>query len=152
MPAVLEMLGIPYTGSDPLTLAVTLDKDCARRLVAVRTACRCRAAYVVRPDADASPRSAAARAAAVPGHRQAGLGRVEQGHPRQVRSSTRPTSWPTSLAALRRDHRQPVLVEEFIAGDELTVGVLGNDPPRIIGVMRVRARSSRRSASSTAWK
>ena len=33
MPAVLEMLGIPYTGSDPLTLAVTLDKDCAKRLV-----------------------------------------------------------------------------------------------------------------------
>src|SRR5262249_5512131 len=34
VPAVLEMLGIPYTGSDPLTLAVTLDKDCAKRLVA----------------------------------------------------------------------------------------------------------------------
>src|SRR5271165_3949201 len=32
VPAVLEMLGIPYTASDPLTLAVTLDKDCARRL------------------------------------------------------------------------------------------------------------------------
>src|SRR5205807_6329186 len=34
VPAILEMLGIPYTGSDPLTLAVTLDKDCAKRLVA----------------------------------------------------------------------------------------------------------------------
>src|SRR6266545_7376135 len=33
VPAVLEMLGIPYTGSDPLTLAATLDKDCARRLI-----------------------------------------------------------------------------------------------------------------------
>src|SRR5579875_2377609 len=33
VPAVLEMLGIPYTGSDPLALAVTLDKDCAKRLV-----------------------------------------------------------------------------------------------------------------------
>src|SRR3954470_9694355 len=33
VPAVLEMLGIPYAGSDPLTLAVTLDKDCAKRLV-----------------------------------------------------------------------------------------------------------------------
>src|SRR6266478_933792 len=27
VPAVLEMLGIPYSGSDPLTLAATLDKD-----------------------------------------------------------------------------------------------------------------------------
>src|SRR2546421_10618612 len=33
VPAVLEMLGIPFTGSDPLTLAVTLDKDCAKQLV-----------------------------------------------------------------------------------------------------------------------
>src|SRR3954452_25052710 len=33
VPAVLEMLGIPYTGSDPLTLAPTLDKDCPKRLV-----------------------------------------------------------------------------------------------------------------------
>src|SRR5437660_946605 len=33
VPAVLEMLGIPFTGSDPLTLAVTLDKDAAKRLV-----------------------------------------------------------------------------------------------------------------------
>src|SRR5207244_594396 len=33
VPALLEMLGIPYTGSDPLTLAVTLDKDCAKKLV-----------------------------------------------------------------------------------------------------------------------
>src|SRR5262249_42520517 len=33
VPAVLEMLGIPYSGSDPLTLAATLDKDGAKRLV-----------------------------------------------------------------------------------------------------------------------
>src|ERR671931_2471085 len=34
VPAVLEMLGIPYSGSDPLTLAVTLDKPLAKTLVA----------------------------------------------------------------------------------------------------------------------
>src|SRR6185503_11731912 len=44
---------------------------------------------------------------------------------------------PAVVASVRQDHRQPVLVEEYIQGDELTVGVLGNDPPRIIGVMRV---------------
>src|SRR5207245_8643319 len=32
--SLLEMFGIPYSGSDPLTLAATLDKDCAKRLVA----------------------------------------------------------------------------------------------------------------------
>src|SRR5271165_6521030 len=34
VPAVLEMLGIPFTGSDPLTMAVTLDKDLAKMVVA----------------------------------------------------------------------------------------------------------------------
>src|SRR5258708_300643 len=33
VPAVLEMLGIPHTGSDPATLGVCLDKDWARRMV-----------------------------------------------------------------------------------------------------------------------
>src|SRR5947209_12155869 len=34
VPAVCELLGVPYTGSDPLTVAAALDKDVARRLVA----------------------------------------------------------------------------------------------------------------------
>src|SRR4051794_23284671 len=33
VPAILEMLDIPFTGSDPFTMAVTLDKDCAKKLV-----------------------------------------------------------------------------------------------------------------------
>jgi D-alanine-D-alanine ligase len=52
VPAVLEMLGIPHTGSDPLTLAVTLDKDCARRLVA-SAGVPVPAGVVVRPGEDA---------------------------------------------------------------------------------------------------
>ena len=33
IPALLEFLGIPYTGSDPLTLSLTLDKSVAKRVV-----------------------------------------------------------------------------------------------------------------------
>ena len=44
---------------------------------------------------------------------------------------------PEVVAALRRDHRQPILVEEFIDGDELTVGIYGNDPPSVLGIMRI---------------
>jgi D-alanine-D-alanine ligase len=34
--AVCELLGVPFTGSDALTLAVTLDKAMARRVVSRR--------------------------------------------------------------------------------------------------------------------
>jgi D-alanine-D-alanine ligase len=45
------------------------------------------------------------------------------------------------LDALWNDYRQPILVEEFIAGEEVTVGVVGpTRAPRILGVMRVVPR------------
>jgi len=34
-------------------------------------------------------------------------------------------------------YQQPVMIEEFIDGDEVTVGIIGNSPPRILGMMHV---------------
>jgi D-alanine-D-alanine ligase len=44
---------------------------------------------------------------------------------------------PAVVAELRRDHRQTILLEEYIAGHEVTVGVVGNDPARVIGALAV---------------
>lgn len=137
VPAVLEMLGIPYTGSDPLTLAATLDKDCARRLV--RSAgIAVPAGYVVQPEEHAA--QALARDDVL---RQGGSAIVKpawEGSSKGIRNKCLVHSrqeLADALEELRRDYRQPILVEEFIRGDELTVGIVGNDPPRVIGVMRV---------------
>jgi D-alanine-D-alanine ligase len=35
---------------------------------------------------------------------------------------------------------QPVMVEEFIRGEEVTVGIIGNSPPQLVGIMRVLPR------------
>jgi D-alanine-D-alanine ligase len=134
VPAVLEMLGIPHTGSDPLTLAVTLDKDCARRLVA-SAGVAVPAGVVVRPGEDAR---AAVRRARLPFPAIAKP--AWEGSSKGIRGKClvdSPADVPGVVAWLQQDHRQPVLLEEFIEGDELTVGVLGNDPPRVLGVMRV---------------
>src|SRR5262249_14993730 len=56
----------------------------------------------------------------------------------------RPEDLGRVVESVMNDHRQPVLVEEFIAGDELTVGMVGNLPApsgatrcAVVGVMRV---------------
>src|SRR4030042_220552 len=45
-----------------------------------------------------------------------------------------------AAAELLEHYNQPVLVEEFIAGDEVTVSIIGNSPPKILGIMRVLPR------------
>jgi D-alanine-D-alanine ligase len=133
VPAVLEMLGIPYSGADPLTLAVTLDKDQARRLAQSHGVTVPRG-QVFAPDADLGPLRSLASLPYT-----AIVKPAWEGSSKGIRGKC-VVDTPAELAdALRerRDQRQPILVEEFIAGEELTVGIFGNDPPRIIGVMRV---------------
>lgn len=134
VPAVLEMLGIPHTGSDPLTLAVTLDKDCARRMVQ-SVGVVVPPGFVVRPEDD--PDELLAR---TPLKFPVLAKPAWEGSSKGIRSKSlvdRPAELRPALEWLRRDHRQPVLVEEFIHGEELTVGVFGNNPPSVLGIMRV---------------
>jgi D-alanine-D-alanine ligase len=134
VPAVLEMLGISYTGSDPLTLAVTLDKDCAKRLVAS-------AGVAVPPGVVIEPTSIANLRFAICDLQFPLIVKPAwEGSSKGIRGTSVVdglTELEDVVHSLMNDHRQPVLVEEFIQGDELTVGVLGNAPPQVLGIMRV---------------
>ncbi len=161
VPALLEMLGIPYTGSDPLTLAATLDKDCAKRLVQSAGVAVPRS-FVIEPGAREAKgvrrggvRSEEEQAALLTPHSSLLTESLAprpsldlpvivkpawEGSSKGIRGHCLVEHWDdlaAVVASLQRDHRQPVLVEEFIQGDELTVGILGNDSPEIIGIMRV---------------
>jgi D-alanine-D-alanine ligase len=136
VPAVLEMLQVPHTGSDPLTCAVTLDKDCAKRL-AISAGVTCPGGVVLRPGEDVA--SVVENDPAFPGF-PALVKPAWEGSSKGIRSKSiveGPDELNAVVESLWRDHRQPLLVEEFIAGDELTVGVIGNDNPQVLGVMRV---------------
>ncbi len=133
VPAALELLGIPYTGSDPLTLAVTLDKQCAKRLV--------RSAGVPTPDwllVDGDVEDFRERLCALPLPvivKPAFEGSSKGIHEANLIDD--PDSLTESVGEILDAYHQPVLVEEFIDGDELTVGVIGNRPQQPLGIMRV---------------
>jgi len=133
VPAVLEMLGIPYSGSDPLTLAATLDKDCAKRVVASKG--------VAVPNGTVLYPEDALDTVVHPRHSfPVFVKPAWEGSSKGIRAHCvvdRPEDLAPVIESLRRDHRQPILIEEFVDGDELTVGIVGNSPPRVIGVMRV---------------
>ena len=144
VPALLDAYDIPYVFSDPLTLALTLDKAMTKRVVrdsGVPTADfardredrRCRRRSICRFRCSSS-RSPKARARASTRNRKVDDTRG---------AATR------RRANLLRASSQPVLVETFLPGREFTVGITGTgDEAR--GARRQRDRAERRIMSATA--
>ncbi len=164
VPAVLEMLGIPYSGSDPLTLAASLDKDVAKKLVglsAETTPPFC--ARLELPISQLLPTSEAHGLGWLeylyspdgPFHRDEFLRNSPpsilfkpafEGSSKGIRAQCIANTLDEAISLYRellRTYGQPILAEEFINGDEVTVGVLGKhnqgrgEPMRILGIMRI---------------
>ncbi len=137
VPSVLEMRGIPYSGSDPLTLAICLDKPSAKRVAL--------SAGVATP-----PYQVIERIDDLPNLRNSAL-RFPlfvkpsfEGSSKGIRQNSRVDRWDDLTPAVQtilQVYRQPALVEEFVPGTEVTVGVVGNTPPRVIEVMEVVPRT-----------
>lgn len=133
VPAALELLGIPYSGSEPFAMCVTLDKACARTLVRA-AGLHVPAAYALEPDEPIE----AAHAQRLP--YPLVVKPAWEGSSKGIRARClvqKPEELAAVVESLRRDHRQTILLEEYIAGDELTVGLIGNGTPDILGVMRI---------------
>jgi len=133
VPAVLEMLRIPYSGSDPQCLAICLDKPLTKTLVAsagVRTP-----HFLVITDAwqlsNVSWEEFSFPVIIKPAYEGSSKGI------RQASLAESPDDAEALVNHLLEGYQQPMMVEEFIAGEEVTVGIVGNSPPAIVGSMRV---------------
>jgi D-alanine-D-alanine ligase len=122
VPAICEFFGVPYSGSDPFTLALCLDKARTKEIL--------RANGV--PTADwVLVRSASEIDAALarpwrfplfakPVHEGSSKGITE----RNLAADA--DAFRAIVADLLERYQQPVLVEHFLPGQEFTCGVLGN--------------------------
>jgi D-alanine-D-alanine ligase len=131
VPALLELLGIPYAGSDPLTLCVTLDKPVAKRLAAsggfpTPAFAVCRDAE---DDSEALPPLPVIVKPAF------------EGSSKGVRLASRATTDAAVREMVRfvtEGYGQEAIVEAFVAGPEVTVGIVGNGRgARVLGMMEI---------------
>ena len=136
VPSVLEMLGIPYSGSDPLTLSLCLEKSLTKQLVA--------AVGVDTPEwciINTIEELESCDWGNFPF--PVFIKPVHEGSSKGIRNASRADDVPTLKKIVAQQlclYAQPVMVERFIPGDEVTVGLLGNDPARVVGIMRVLPR------------
>lgn len=133
VPAVLEMLGIPFSGSDSQCLAICLDKPLTKKIVSLSGVNtpewsvisniqeledmkwdRLRFPIFVKPAYEGSSKGVSSDSKA-----------------------NTPEEASTVIEKILSTYHEPALVEEFIEGDEVTVGIIGNSPPEILGIMRV---------------
>jgi D-alanine-D-alanine ligase len=130
IPAMLEMLRIPYTGSGVLTQAITLDKKRTKEILLYygiptprfqlfisaneEIDPRLRFPLFVKPNAEGSSK----------GITKKSLVNTEQELRKMINF------------VINRYH-QPALVEEYLEGREFTVSILGNDPPKLLPIVEI---------------
>jgi len=129
VPAICEFYGVPYSGSDPFTLSLCLDKARTKELLAyhgiptapfrvIPAPGTRHAARGSRPES--RPPTADAPLFVKPLHEGSSKGITERNYCRT------PAELDEQVAFLLERYRQPVLVEEYLPGAEFTCAVLGN--------------------------
>ena len=119
IPAILEMVGIPYTGSDPLTLGICLDKSRAKEILSSH-GIPTPAFQVVSSLNELKRFSIPFPCIVKPLH---------EGSSKGVLDSSIVRSQDQLSAQVQRvlgDYDEPALVEKFLSGREFTVALLGN--------------------------
>jgi D-alanine-D-alanine ligase len=133
VPSVLELLDIPYTGSDPQCLTVCLDKPLTKKIVAaggVNTP-NWRVITDEKEFRKVSWKGFSFPAIIKPAYEGSSKG-IHHGSLAHT-----PQQALEMVSGLLGRYRQPVMVEEYVEGDEVTVGIVGNLPPKVLGIMRV---------------
>ncbi|MCX8170422.1 MAG: ATP-grasp domain-containing protein [Candidatus Bathyarchaeota archaeon] len=132
-PSILEILGIPYTGSPPLTLGLCQNKGLAK---AVLKACGVPTPnYCVITERNSSLKEDLKDLnfplIVKPLREDASIGISRRSFVRDYMELKRQVEYIINL------YRQPALVEEYIAGREFNVSILGNENPIILPISEI---------------
>lgn len=117
---LLELLRIPYTGSGPLALAISLDKGLTKELLGYHGV-PVPEFFVARPGNQGLPREIKFPLFVKPIH---GGGKDGISLRSLVRNRR---ALEARVAEIHRVYQQPAICERYVEGRELTIAVMGND-------------------------
>ncbi len=123
VPTLLDLLGVPYTGSKALTLLLALHKHKAKEILQARGVPTPAWHLVERPEDLAAVRLPFP-VIVKPAHEDASIG-IDR---RSLAQDASQLEW--ACRRVLEERRQPALVEQFVDGRELNVALLGPDGDR----------------------
>jgi D-alanine-D-alanine ligase len=131
VPILLEMAGIPYVGSDALTLGVTLDKIMAKKIFISEGIPTPKFFEVKTSDAMINTDHLRFPLIVKPRFEGSSKGLTDSSR------VANPEELKKQVEYIINIYKQPALVEEFISGQEFTVAIVGNDPPEVLPAVQI---------------
>jgi D-alanine-D-alanine ligase len=132
LPAILEMLGIPYVGSNVLTTAICLNKAWTKKILLYHGISTPKF-YVCGTFQEADRISKGFPYILKPNEEGSSIGITEENIVKDK------TQLNTRLKQMLKEYQQPILVEQFIAGREFSTGLLGqvDMDPEILAILEI---------------
>lgn len=130
VPAILDFLGIPYTGSGVLACALSLDKTMAKRIF-MQNGLPTPKFQLFKKENEKLKQNLLFPLIVKPNC---------EGSAKGIHASSVVHSYSQlykEISGVRQLYRQDVLVEEFIEGREITVGILGNEDIRSLPLLEI---------------
>lgn len=130
VPSLLDLLDIEYTGSDSTTMAVTLDKFIAKQIVSQHGVLTAKS-FLMHNIKDKMPAGLSFPLFMKP---------VAEGSSKGISASNvvlNETELRDRASIYLKKYSQPLLVEEYVAGREFTVGVLGCRKLTVLPIMEI---------------
>ncbi len=132
VPILLEMAGIPYVGSDALTLSMTLDKIMAKKIF-ISEKIATPKFFEVRPNDNLINADHLRFPLIVkPRFEGSSKGLTDKSRVENKEELEKQVGHVTGT------YKQPALVEEFIRGQEFTVAVVGNDDAEVLPIVQIK--------------
>jgi len=129
VPSMLELLGIPYTGSTPLTLGLSQNKGLTKDVLNARGIPTPQ--YQVLNSFEDWKGGIDYPLFVKPLKEDASLGIAKKSFVRDDAALKHQVEY------INRRYRQPALVERYIDGRELNVAILGNEKPRVLPISEI---------------